>query len=610
MFFFTTYSVSSCRTQSSARAAELFDVNGIYECPSSAIQLDSFIVMFPNHRNSFVNEANPYPFDRRDSYHNGAPFPFLSQQCLVKMEELIIEINHHLSYLAFQIEQRIWTNERSRENYAQHLLKIISGTRIYELVYDITAPLANLQKQTMKCILEYIYQRCTHPCFAFQPIQYLRAGFFLENLLGRCYDHMGYMNSFGFDHSTLQHHQSNQQTTFAHHPAPNEIFTLRNWAPYRTVQHAPERSGVAPCQPANSISHLQRMVTNSLHSYEAQPSILDQNSVNRHTTICNTQLGSMQRTQMTQTVNSQQNAILSPPMTPRDEHRDQSGPNHDVPEFPHVDQMLNWHTPTPVAATVSSIGENLSSPQPLIDTPPLDLSYSRSAQSSIPQKNAFNCDSVKSNTQIESKPLQLMINFETQSQTLSSHRDTLVSPPMTPHVEAYHAHSQSVPIQETALSYDSLKFECDEPAAVTSIAENPSLPQPVIDLSHLNIPLAKKIHYDDILDIPNAIDMPSLDPSGDLPTETQPPKNKPNCVNTAVGTPTNEWKRFPADHFLLKKLRANRMRWPFKSLDQLENISSPKSLKNRKREAFAKPQSVMQRTHYANSQNKSGILSI
>lgn len=467
-----------------------------------------------------------------NNVYNGPPFPPLSRQCQVAVEVLINEINCHLWYLSSRIYCRIlWMRHPSDAKHIQELLeKIISGTRIDRLLWEIMAPLSCLPEQHITSVLEYIYQRCDSPVNAFQPVQYLRAAFFLENLLA---SRMETMKRLAYDRPSY-HHLSNQvmfNSVWAHRPTTSANVAFQNFGPSQTTQPATARPEFAPRQPESAISNLEQMVSDSRYFNVGRPSISQRNNFNSHSTAFNAQIGSIR-------INFQQNAMLSPPLTP---HVDQPLLNH-VPDEQPVRRTFNWHQP---------VIENPSPSPPVTIPTSLNSQNLHDIQTPIAEQHVFDCNSNDFDTKFEIDEKQGIIDFKAQSHTTSPHREIFLSPPITPLIEQ---RAHSVPIQEDESPASILPCdERNESETPTAIAENPPLPQPIIQLSLLSIPVAKKIYYD----------MPDLNFSENskIHRDTPSPPNAPNDLNTTVEAESDPDQRnnFPSDHFLLKQFRANRL---------------------------------------------------
>lgn len=500
----------------------------------------------------------------------------------------------------------LWMRASNGENISRYAQQLIGNCRprLCDLATAIATPLNIWPAQTKQDILGYIYQKCIHPRYGPQPVFYLRAVYFLENLLTDCFYRTQQLVSTGGWEQSYARQLSNQQTSSR---------TLPTSQAHQQV--APTRPHVKPCQPVNSNSNLNRMIgTFGAHrANSSQQNALNrpeinqqQNAPNQHQpqasyilqNILNQPLNNRQQntSNLDQPSNNLQqnvfnsipaafnlqmesdqwqNPMLSPPMTPH------------VTEWPNVDTLSDWNAL--VAAAAVSLDEENSyenrspSPPSFIDYSCLATMHLPGLQTPPPQQHTY---SPAPNTPHES--MRSSKNTVTQAQPqaiVNPHQHTIISPPMSPKIER---HDQCVPSPVDEMAIFDSSFESEQFAAAldtvaivsgatttadASIETIPTQSEPIIDLSHLNIPVAAKIYYD----------MPALD---DGLTGALPQQETSNAVvNTADDAPNEQYSRFPKDHFLLKQRNANRWRWPLSALDELEKCPRPKSLKNKRRTA-------------------------
>lgn len=472
---------------------------------------------------------------------NGEPFSRLTQPCRKTVNEIIKVIIIVMKNLSIKFYNwGVWREEALGEIYVQKFIEM-SGTHIYDLMFGITPPLSSLSATDFGAIMEYMYQGCTQPYSRTHPVQYLRGVFFLENILADCYAHIHqtiFMEYLGFYQSNT-HRQSNQQvcnsSPLAHRSASKQNVPFEN--------HKQDQQTLAPpdynaYQPVDPISQLEQMMPNLERTFAIQKQTPQRETFNYNSAAFNTESRSQ--------LNSQREK-LTPPIWPDVEDRDHSVPNQ-VPDLVNNNQMLDCDTP-PAAVVIPYVE---STPLPGIVLPPLNLVPSHVIQSPM--------------RQYESNQLESEANSVAQLQTvLNSHQNRIIS--NRSHSERQHV-SDSSDVNPT--------YVCEPifAAAVDSIDESLLQPQPVIDLSHLNIPIANKLYYD----------MPVLESfSHDSLTEKTLPSEVENYVNNPRDS--KQPKCLARDHFLVKKFLANRMRWPFTSLFELANTPRPVSLKNSKRSA-------------------------
>lgn len=484
-------------------------------------------------------------------YTSGDPFSRLTQQCRISVEKLIEEINIDVKNLSTRIDKwNLRREEMCGYIYAQQFIEM-SGTRIYDSMLEISPQISSLSTADFRAIVEYMYQGCTQPYFEFQVVQYLREVYFLENILANCYAHFEeimFMEYLGF-YQSKAHLQSNQQVCdsapSAHSSTSNQNDPFENHGQYQATQQAYALPQFKVYY--HPITQLEQMIPNLERSFGMEKPVPEEKTCNYNSAAFNT-------------VNQpQHDSHQKTPISPNVQDGDHSVPNQ-VPVLINMNQMLDYKTPAAAFA-------------PYLKDTPLTL-CSHVIQAPIRQQTSSRCSSAALDAQIESKQTQSEANSATLPQTVRNFQQNLItSSPISPLVEHQ---SQSVPIHVPDSLNTNPIYVCEKlfAAAVDSIEK--SLLQPVIDLSHLNIPVANEIYYD----------MPVLEvdllPHDSL-TEKPLPCEKENHVNIP-----NEFKKskcLARDHFLVKKFLANHLRWPFTSLLEFVNIPRPKSLKNSKRSA-------------------------
>lgn len=482
-------------------------------------------------------------------YTNGEPLSRLTQQCRETVNEIIKVINIDMKNLSIKFYNwNLRREEMCGEIYVQQFIEM-SGTRIYDLMLGITPHLSSFSVADFKAIMEYIYQGCTQPYFGFHPVQYLRKFLFLENILADCYAQIHqtiFMNFLGFKsiNQSNTHRQSIQKVCYsspsAHLSASNQNVPFENHRQYQQTLAPPDYDAYQAVDP---ISQLEQMMPKLQLAFSTQKQIPQQKTLNYNSAAFNT----VGRSQL----NSHRKKLTSPPICLGVDDRDHSVPNQ-VPDLVNINQMA-------MSSAVPYV-ENTPLPGTVIHVPPLNLVPTDVIQSPI--------------RQIKSNQLESEANSVTQLQTvLNSHQNIIISSPISPLVEH---RSRSVPNQISDSSNVNPIYVCEKKnaAAVDSIERSLLQPQPVIDLSRLNIPVANKLYYD----------MPVLESfSHDSLTEKTLPWETENCVNNPRDS--KQPKCLARDHFLVKKFLANHMRWPFTSLSELANSPRPKSLKNSKRSA-------------------------
>lgn len=162
---------------------------------------------------------------------------------------------------------------------------------------------------------------------------------------------------------------------------------------------------------------------------------------------------------------------------------------------------------------------------------------SNDIQLPMPYQIACNHNPPTFNTPMEASPLQLKATVPTQSQPFDTD-------PIT-------QFKQLSLFQSAPNTISNSQTKRNDPSPFASL--------PLIRLSQSNIPSAPAIII--------SKDMPILEPTEEIPHKR--PKYEKLNKTFAINRRKN---KFPADHFLLKRLRDRRLRWPYSSLE-VRNIA-------------------------------------